>query len=189
MQYLRNVRSVGAVAPSSRFLARKMVETIDFERAGTIVEYGPGTGVFTKEILARMRPGTKVLLIESNDDFYEKLRTEYEDRSDVHVAHDSAEHVAELLAERGLGRPDYVVSGLPFAALPAAVSERILTETARLLSDGGEFVTFQYTLLKKGVIGCHFGTVRVTRELRNLPPAYVLRCRNQNGPLRSHKQA
>jgi phospholipid N-methyltransferase len=47
-QYIKNPRMIGAVLPSSRNLARKMIEDIDFEKAECIVEYGPGTGVFTK---------------------------------------------------------------------------------------------------------------------------------------------
>ena len=50
-QYITNPRSIGAVLPSSKFLADKMVESIDFKKAKYIVEYGPGTGVFTNKLL------------------------------------------------------------------------------------------------------------------------------------------
>ena len=49
-QYLRHPRSIGAIAPSSKKLARKMVQPIDFSRASCIMEFGPGTGVFTDEL-------------------------------------------------------------------------------------------------------------------------------------------
>lgn len=40
-QYLKNPRTVGALAPSSEKLAYKMVEGINFLNASCIVEYGP----------------------------------------------------------------------------------------------------------------------------------------------------
>ncbi len=47
-QYVMHPRSVGAIAPSGKNLALKMMEPIDFNNAKVIVEYGPGTGSFTK---------------------------------------------------------------------------------------------------------------------------------------------
>lgn len=177
IQYLRDIRGVGAVAPSSRFLARRMVASVDFERAKVIIEYGPGTGVFTAEIIKRMKPGTKLLAIETNPAFYTKLREAYKDTPGVEVINASAEHISKLHAGRMLPAPDYVISGLPFAALPADVSQAILKATAKLIGKKGEFITFQYTLLKKGLLGEYFGDIQVSRELRNIPPAYILHCK------------
>ncbi len=36
-------------------LARQMVNTIDFDATKCIVELGPGTGIFTKEIMKRKK--------------------------------------------------------------------------------------------------------------------------------------
>lgn len=176
-EYLRDIRRIGAVAPSSRFLARKMVATVDFDKAKVIVEYGPGTGVFTAEIIKRMKPSTKLLAIETNPAFYKKLHAKYKDVPNIEVINASAEHVSKFHGERSLAKPDYIISGLPFAALPADVSHKILSETAKLLGKKGEFITFQYTLLKKNLIGNYFGDIRVSREYLNIPPAYILRCK------------
>ncbi len=177
-EYIKNIRSVGAVAPSSRFLARKMVESIDFDRAKVIVEYGPGTGVFTAEIIKRMKPETKLLAIETNPTFHQKLNQKYKSTGGVEIINASAEHVDSLHKERSLGVPDYIISGLPFAALPTKTSANILQGTSKLLGSRGEFITFQYTLLKKDFLESYFGDVKVSREFRNIPPAYVLRCRH-----------
>jgi len=176
-EYLKNIRNVGAIAPSSKFLARKMVAAIDFDRANLIVEYGPGTGVFTKEIVNRMKPGTTLLVIENNPAFHQKLNEKYEPQNDVEIINASAENIDSLLKLRSLPTPDYVVSGLPFTALPASVSKKILQDTSKLLGKKGEFITFQYTLLKKSLLETYFDDISVTRELRNVPPAYILRCR------------
>lgn len=176
-QYVKDIRRVGAIAPSSRFLARKMVASVDFDRAKVIVEYGPGTGVFTEEIVKRMRPGTKLIALETNAAFYKQLHAAYKDTPNVEIINASAEHITKLHAERTLPAPDYVISGLPFAALPSPVSKAILAATTALIGDKGEFITFQYTLLKKELLQSYFSDIQVTRELRNVPPAYVLRCR------------
>lgn len=69
-QYLTNPRSVGAIFPSSKYLSEKMIEAINFENAEYIVEYGPGTGVFTEKILKRRKADTKIILVENNNGFY-----------------------------------------------------------------------------------------------------------------------
>lgn len=177
-QYIKDIRRVGAVTPSSRFLARKMVETIDFSKAKVIIEYGPGTGAFTAEITKRMNADTKLIALETNEAFYKVLQAKYKNTTNVEILNVSAEEVSKLHAERNLPRPDYIISGLPFAALPSQVSKAILAETVKLLAPKGEFITFQYTLLKKNLLSSYFKNIQVIREVRNIPPAYVLRCHN-----------
>ena len=54
-EYIKHPRTVGAVAPSSRRLANGMMMPIDFENASCILEFGPGTGVFTEELIRRRK--------------------------------------------------------------------------------------------------------------------------------------
>ncbi|MEK4670238.1 hypothetical protein [Niallia sp. FSL R7-0271] len=49
-QYLINPKTVRAVQPSSQFLSNKMIEAIHFKDTKYIIEYGPGTGVFTERL-------------------------------------------------------------------------------------------------------------------------------------------
>ncbi|MCL2188354.1 MAG: methyltransferase [Defluviitaleaceae bacterium] len=176
-QYITRPRSVGAIAPSSRFLARKMVQGVDFTQAKCIVEFGPGTGVFTRELIARRQEGTVIIAIERNADFCEILRKQFADIANLHIINGSADQVQAYLAERGFSHACYIVSGLPFASLPRELSEAILTQARVSLREGGQFITFQYTLLRKDLIARFFSSIEVKRELRNLPPAYVLRCK------------
>ena len=164
------------MAPSSRFLARKMMATIDFDRADCIVEFGSGTGVFTRQILQQRRMDTTVIAIERNADFCATLRKRFADEKNLYIIEGSAERVEEYLAERGFFWADYIVSGLPFASLPGEVSTAILTNARKHLHPDGRFVTFQYSLLRKNLINRHFNSMEMKREWRNLPPAYVLSC-------------
>ena len=68
-QFFINPRSVGAIWPSSKFLANKMVQGINFQDAKNIVEFGPGTGAFTEKILERTSSNKTIVLIESNRGF------------------------------------------------------------------------------------------------------------------------
>ncbi|UTE72028.1 methyltransferase [Rossellomorea marisflavi] len=176
-EYVKQPRTVGAVLPSSKVLARQMVEAIDFDEVRSIAEFGPGTGVFTEEILQRKRDGTVMLLIEENLEFYELLHDRYRKRDDVVVIHGSAEDVREHMQKYGMSRLDAIVSGLPFASLPNDVSHAILRVTNQVLAPGGVFITFQYSMMKKALFERYFAGMEWQRVWWNVPPAYVLAAR------------
>src|SRR5262249_5718932 len=71
---LRHPRMLGSIMPSSRFLIKQLLQPIDWERARVIVEYGPGVGGITAEILRRMRPDARLVAIEMNPEFVSFLR-------------------------------------------------------------------------------------------------------------------
>lgn len=175
-QYLMKPRSVGAILPSSKYLANKMMEGIDFNRATCIVEFGPGTGIFTDALLSRRKKNTKLILFETNHEFCAILKEKYQNESNLYIYHASAECIEEHLLHHDIQSVDYIVSGLPFASLPSHVSTQILHETKRYLKNNGQFITFQYTLFKKKFIGKYFRNIRTKRVFRNVPPAYVLFC-------------
>ncbi len=179
--YARDPRGVGAIAPSSPALARAMVDALDLEAARVIVEYGPGTGVFTAELIARRRPGTRIVAIELNRDFHAHVAARFAGVPDLDVVAGSAADVAGVVARLGITQVDAVLSGLPLSSLPTAVSEAILSETARLLGDHGRFVLFQYSRYRRAMIERHFAAVRTRHVLANLPPAYVFACENGAG--------
>ena len=176
-QYVSKPRTVGAILPSSKHLAEKMIRNIDFANAHCIVEYGPGTGVFTEKILEKKAQDTLVLLFEANKEFYLILEEKYGSKPNIHIVNDSAENIEKYLLTHNISGVDYVVSGLPFASLPHNVSSNILTQTKKHLKEKGSFITFQYTLFKKDFIGQYFNRIEIVREIRNVPPAYVFCCK------------
>ncbi len=183
--FLKHPNTVGAVAPSSRVLARAMVEGKGLDRASCVVEYGPGLGSFTKEILARKGRGTLYVGIEKNPEFVEVLRREFpEGRFLVGDAGD----VGEILAGMGIFQVDLVVSGLPFANFPPQVQRRILETTCAVLKPGGSFVTFNYIhtwplqkakAFREKISGV-FDRVTWRPVMLNVPPAFVVNCRKGN---------
>jgi len=173
-QYITKPKTVGAVWPSSRYLADKMVKNINFDTAVCIVEYGPGTGVFTDKLLQLRNENTHLLLFETNEAFCLQLQEKYAQVKNIRIINDSAANIGQYLAGK---QADYVISGLPFASLPQEVSSNILAQTKQFLHAGGYFITFQYTLLKKDFIRGYFPVIEIKREIRNIPPAYVFYCR------------
>lgn len=179
MEYVKSPRTVGAIAPSSAKLALNMVQDINFNEAKCIVEYGPGTGVFTDKIIERKKKNTLLILFERNKDFYMHLVEKYVGIDNIIIINDSAENVYKHLENIGIREVDYVISGLPFASLPLSISDTILERTKGILKNEGLFITFQYTLLKKGFIEGYFEKIEFKHVFINLPPAYVLKCKNQ----------
>ncbi|NHC43210.1 class I SAM-dependent methyltransferase [Bacillus sp. MM2020_1] len=176
-QYITNPRTVGAIRPSSRYLSNKMVEGINFRNTKYIVEYGPGTGVFTEKILEKRNKNTVIVVIENNKEFYQLLKKKYNNVSNFILIHGSAEHVQQYLNDYRIPYVDYVISGLPFASLPEYVSNKILSSTLKILKTGGEFVTFQYTKVKIPLLKTYFPIITIKREYRNILPAYILKCK------------
>ena len=73
LAWLANPRRIGAIAPSSAALANAI--TADLTPASApVIELGPGTGVFTRSIIARGVPEHRLALIEYAADFVDKLR-------------------------------------------------------------------------------------------------------------------
>ena len=73
-EFLNKNNQVGAIAPSSKHLTKKMMGNLSLSEAKTVVELGPGTGVFTKKLLELIGPKTKLLVIEINTSFYNNLK-------------------------------------------------------------------------------------------------------------------
>lgn len=172
-EYIKHPRTVGAIMPSSKSLAKKMLKSISFEKITCIIEYGPGTGVFTEEIIQNKSRETIFLAIESNEAFYKSLKKKYRHIENVYIIHGLAENISFYLKQYGISKVDYIVSGLPFTSLPKAVSTHILKETATLLGAEGKFVTFQYSNVKLSFFKSFFNTIHSERVYWNIPPAYV----------------
>jgi phospholipid N-methyltransferase len=152
-----------------------VLEPIDWQRAHVIVEYGPGVGTFTGEILRRMRSDAKLVAIETNRDFVRFLERSLPDPR-LHVVHDSAAEVQTILARLGLPAARYIISGIPLGSMPEAVRADIVAKTRAALEPGGAFLVYQFTARVLPALRRTFGDVRRSFEGRNLPPAQLFVC-------------
>lgn len=173
--FVKHPRMLGSVIPSSRYLIERVLRRVEWDRARVIVEYGPGVGTFTREILARLGPDGVLLVLETNPDFVRHLRESIPDPR-LHVVHGSAARIGEALAERGLAAADYVISGIPFSTLPSGVREEVLAATRSALQASGAFLVYQFSSKVLADLRRVFGGVRRGFEPRNVLPAHVFVC-------------
>ncbi|MEW6709621.1 MAG: ribosomal RNA adenine dimethylase domain-containing protein [Candidatus Riflebacteria bacterium] len=183
-QFCREPRTIGAIAPSSKQLAARMIEPIDFKRARVIVEYGPGCGVFTRHVLEKIdRDRTIFFGLELN----EKMnRLVSEKAPEAVIYQDSAAAVKKYLRQYGVKHADAIISGLPWASFSESLQDEILSETVSGLKKNGVFTTFAYLhglVLPSGKrfrqkLLKYFSKVETSPVVwENLPPALVYWCR------------
>lgn len=168
--FLKNPVMVGSVIPSSRVLIEKMLRPVDWENTRLFVEYGPGVGTFTRPILERMGKDSTLVAIDTNPDFIAYLKESIDDPRLVAVT-GSAADVATILEERGLGKADYVLSGLPFSTLPPGIGDDIAEATASVIRPDGAFLVYQFSPKVKDFIDPHFERIERGFEWVNVPPA------------------
>lgn len=172
----------GAIVPSSRKLARRMLELSNPGEDAVIAEYGPGTGVFTREIADNLRPGQKFFCVEINKNFADILRRDHP-RLGIHIG--CASDIESYCRAEGVDHVDRVVSGLPWAVFPEELQRDILDGMMRVMPKGGVFVTFAYVqglVLPSGRrfkrnIKRYFAKVERSEVIwENIPPAIIYRC-------------
>lgn len=172
---LSSLRTTGAVTRSSRFLCQAMADSIDYSTAKVLVELGAGDGVITKHILERMPADAKLLVFEVQASFCEILRKIDDDR--LVIIEDSAEHIGKYLKEHGYEKADGIISAIPFVILPKPLVYDIVRACKANLLENSFFVQFHYSKILKSVYEEVFDEVKVKFVPRNMPPAFVFRCK------------
>lgn len=172
-QFLKEKKTVGSVAPSSKHLAKKMLKDVDFENGRVFVELGPGTGVFTREIVKNMNPEAKLFVFELHKPFHDALKQEFENNKQVIIVNDSAEKICEVINAHNIKNVDAILSSLPLANFNKKLVQEILNNAHKALKVEGVYVQFQYSLKSKKYIKRVFNNLDLTFTARNLPPAFV----------------
>jgi phospholipid N-methyltransferase len=172
LAFLAHPRQVGAVLPTSRTAVRDMLDLADVPGAKLIVELGAGTGVQTGEILARLKPGARLVAVEINERLAKLLEQRYPDPR-LQVVRDSAEHVAGYLDG---AKADIVVSALPYTSLEPGLRRRILDVLPQTLAPRGVALVIQYSPLMERELRARFATVTRRMSFWNVPPAFLFAC-------------
>ena len=188
MEAVADFRTVGAVAPSSRYLTQAMLEPLSLERARVVVEVGPGTGAMTQALLNLIPFDATLLAFEVNSRFSRYLKSHISDPRLV-VINASAETLQKEIHGRGYECVDAVVSSLALGLMPDWKRRTFLGELGSLLGEAGVFTQYQYfhgLQMKNGqvkkfrlahLLQAYFSSVRRRIIWRNLPPAFVFACR------------
>lgn len=183
-------QNIASIAPSSRHLARAMLEGLPTERVRTVVELGAGTGAITRVLLESLPPQATLLAFEINPEFFAYLRHNFTDRRLV-LLNTCAENLGHELRRRGYNRVDAVVSSLSLRFMPDH-RQRILQDVlAPFMDERSVYTQYQYLhgmRFENGKIHRHtslpflreyFGSIQCRTIWRNLPPAQVFTCRGR----------
>ena len=172
---LANPVQVGYIVPSSPFLTRQTAKFIDFSKARTVIELGPGEGCHSRRILRRMKAGTQLILIELDKHFVEHLEEQFLHDSRVTVVQANALYLAETLAKLGVSDPDYIVSGIPFTIMEKGLREQLFARITDAMGPQSRFITYQAsTRMSDHEL---FELVRSKHCLLNVPPLHVMELR------------
>jgi phospholipid N-methyltransferase len=150
-----------------------MLDMANFAETRCVAEFGAGTGVYTGEILDRLRPDGEFLAFEIDPNLVATLRERFDDQR-IRIINDSAENVQDYLNG---AKVDIIVSGLPFTSLPENVKQNILKQAIRVLAPDGVMLVLQYSPMVQGDLTRMFGSVRRRISFLNVPPAFLFACR------------
>jgi phospholipid N-methyltransferase len=173
--FFKNPRMLGSLIPSSRFLVKQLLRDVRWDEARVIVEFGPGVGTISGEILKRMRPDATLVVFEINRDFVRVLREHFTDPR-LKVIERSATDVQEVLRELGLGQADCIVSGIPFSIMSEENRRAVVRNTHAALRVGGSFLVYQFSSRVRADLERIFGPVHTQFEPRNILPARLFHC-------------
>ncbi|MBM7659828.1 phospholipid N-methyltransferase [Bacillus mesophilus] len=177
ISYIKNILTdpdIASITPTSKWGVRNICQSIDFNSRNVVIEYGPGTGVFTKYLHSKLTPESKVILIEKNKNFVTILKDAFKHHPNVFIYRESAETVNDLLKECEEKCANYVLSGIPFSFFDDQLRDRIVSNTYSVLDDGGVFLPYQTFFQKdehlKEYLLNYFEEVEDQYYLFNLPP-------------------
>ncbi|MDP1701086.1 MAG: methyltransferase domain-containing protein [Aestuariivirga sp.] len=173
-QYLRNPFGTGGVAPSGRQLAKLMVSKLAPQPSEVIVELGPGTGAFTRELLAQGVEPANLILVEFNKEFVKFLKKEF---PNLRIVEGPAQELPQLLKTLEQASVKKIISGIPLRSMKPKECRQIAMAVAAVLDAGGILIQFSYfkvspvpkaVAAEAGLTGQCVGSA-----LNNVPPAFV----------------
>jgi phospholipid N-methyltransferase len=170
-EFLKHPLQIGSVIPSSRFLERRLLEISGIASARTIVELGSGTGGTTRAILGAMPWHAKLLSIEINSHLYASVSRISDDRLIAHLG--NACELKKILSLYDMGRPDVVISGIPFSTMSLSTGSQVIEAVSSLLAPNGRFVAYQVSKRVASLCRPFLGTGQMEVELLNIPPVRI----------------
>jgi phosphatidylethanolamine/phosphatidyl-N-methylethanolamine N-methyltransferase len=143
IRFFQSPTTVGAIAPSSKWLAEKMVTYIPLNKHSpiNIMELGPGTGPFTELIIKMKKDSDRLDLIELDESFCKLLRKKFGNHPNVHI------HCVSITDWKPEYRYDAIVSGLPLNSFSPDMVQKIITKLKSLTKNGGVISAFDYPAL------------------------------------------
>lgn len=175
IQFIKDLKKTGAIAPSSKFLARDLVDQLQADvsqkdcKPLNILELGPGTGPLTKEIAKLLRPQDHLDLVEIQKNFYEIIDDKFSQEN-------IAVHFGDILKFNPKRTYDYIFSSLPYENMSAGVTKAIWEKKLSLCASHAYICYFKYVKFRNFKSDFEEQVVKEYGHdkkvvLRNIPPA------------------
>ena len=196
-RFLANPQQIGAVAPSSSFLARALVQPLSqHDQPVNILELGAGTGAVTRYIAPLLGADDRLDICEADQRLAANIREEYlmQGRLAEPFRAGRVRLFDQYLQKvEGLLEYDFIISGLPLNAFDLRDIKTILDLLKKHAKPGCVLSYFEYIGLRDLMAAVRLGPSRkqaqyrsayLQRQIRthqferrpvllNLPPAYA----------------
>lgn len=140
-QTFTNFKTTGAIMSIRRNTAKQLVNLTEVHKARFVVEFGPGTGKITEELLKHLPIDGLLFLVECNPEFVKLLERKFYNEKRVIVIDTFAQDfnpVKDL-------KFDLVVNSIPMSLISENIRLAIYQKAKDILKTSGTFVQYQYT--------------------------------------------
>lgn len=175
IHFLKELKKTGAVAPSSKFLAKRLTHqlhdqlTHGLDKSLNVLEIGAGTGSLTKEIVKNIRPQDHLDAIEIQKGFFEIIQKKY-------AADNVQIHCSNFLNFNPNKNYDFIFSSLPYENMDPQISKKIWEKKLKLCAPGSYICYFKYVNIRnfksdfeEKIVEKYINNKKIV--FRNLPPA------------------
>lgn len=168
---LENPRSMGAVAPSSPVLAKKMAQCAAYVEGNIVVELGAGTGALTKGLLDHGVQTQDLFPVEIDPFLAGFLQKKF---PELAIISGNAAELSDILPKKCASGVDIIISSLPLVNFTKIQKEAVVDSCFDVLKPKGRLLQYTYGMTapipykEMGLKGRRMAFV-----LFNLPPAFI----------------
>ena len=152
-QYLKQPKSVGSIAPSSKALAEAICEPYaEFDQPARVLEVGAGTGAITRHLGSILKPADQLDVCEIEPSFRQALEKDVFTLPAIQPAVKEGrirlfmQPVQQLPADH---QYDFIMSGLPLTVFELKDVQDVFDVFRRCLKPGGVFSYYEYIGLRR----------------------------------------
>ena len=165
--------NIGAISPTPKNIIDKMFAHVDFEMAKIVVEFGPGGGVITKQLLKNLQPNARLFVFETNKEFIKELEQIKDNRLKI-INADALLFKQKLQEDYQVLKVDYIFSTIPFSFFEEEKRSKIIKLSYDVLNKNGKFITYQYSKLLYKYLKKQFQNTQLDFTLKNIFPSFIM---------------
>lgn len=175
---IKNCRQVGAILPSSSFLADKIVDPKIVKKSNVIVEIWAGTWSFTEKIFDCVPQDTdkQIFIIEKDKSLYRCLLKRFP-KYKRFIFNEDVLNLTKFLKNKWIIKVDMVVSWLPYLTLPKHIFKYVMDDfLATFFTSTSIYLQFSYAKYTQENYKKYFHHVKTKTCILNIPMAHVFKC-------------